>query len=114
MHFLYHFLTVLLGGIFLQVFFPWYSIVIISFIAGILFYKFHPLGSFFSGFFGIALVWWGYSLFLDYHTQSILSVKIAPILKVSSPLVLVIVTGVLGGLVGGLSSLTAKLIRGNG
>ena len=55
---------------------PWWAIAVGGFIVGLLSKK-TGIGSFFSGFLGVALLWWGYAGYLDVSTQSILTVKTA-------------------------------------
>lgn len=102
-------LTILVGGA-IELFLPWWTIAIAAFIVAI------PLsqkgaGAFWSGFAGVALLWGGYALFIGINTNFVLSAKIAELMKVGSPLILVLLTAILGGLVGGLSSLTGYFLK---
>ena len=66
-----------------------------------------PLKSFFSGFVAIASLWLLMSLYIDFNTGSILTAKINSIL----PINVFALTTLVGGLVGGMASLTAALLR---
>lgn len=93
-----------------QLFLPWWSLAIVAFLIGLISSQ-KALSSFISGFLGIAIVWWSYALFIDIKTASILSEKIAQILSVEIPVVLILITGVTSGLVGGFAALSGSLIR---
>lgn len=60
--------------------------------------------SFMSGFTAISLLWMLKAAIIDVQTNSILSIKIAPIFHLSHPTSLVLLTGLVGGMVGGLSA----------
>ena len=62
--------------------------------------------SFSAGFLGVGLLWLGMAMFIDVSTQSILTEKINRLL----PLNVFILTTLIGGLVGGLASLTGSLM----
>ncbi len=103
-------LTALLSLV-LQLFLPWWTIVIAAFIAGVVI----PLGgfrAFLSGLLGVAIVWWVYSLMIDMQTNSILSEKIAVMFHAGSPLILILLCGLLAGVIGGFASLSGKALHG--
>jgi len=97
----------------LQLFLPWWSIVIAAALVGIIF-SLAGIQSFLSGFLGIALVWWIYAWVIDVKNQSILSERIAELFHLGSPALLIIICGLIAGLVGGFAALsgseTKKLI----
>lgn len=85
-------------------FLPWWSIAICTFITSLIF-RHHPLVSFFSGFLAVFLLWTSLALIIDIQNNSILSTRIASVLPVAgSPHLLILVTGFIGGLVGGLGA----------
>jgi hypothetical protein len=61
--------------------------------------------SFFSGFVAISLLWMTKATLIDVYTDSIISTKIAPLLGFQRPIILILITGLVGGILGGLSSL---------
>ena len=63
--------------------------------------------SFCAGFLGVGILWLGMAMFIDVTTQSILTEKINRIL----PLNVFVLTTLIGGLVGGLASLTGSLLN---
>lgn len=71
-------------------------------------------GSFFSGFFSVGLVWLSYAYWLDAQNERLLSKKIAQLIQVPSPTYLLIITALIGGLVGGFAALTGYSIKAMG
>ena len=97
-------------GIMLLLVFPWWAIAIAAFVVGVS-TKRKGITSFLSGFLGIALLWWGYAAYVDVSTNSILTVKIASLFSLPSGMWLIVVTGFVGGLVGGFSALSGTQMR---
>jgi hypothetical protein len=106
MKFLYQLLATIVICSTLQYFLPWWMLAIGCFALGYLFNN-KGLLSFSAGFLGVALLWLSMSMFIDVSTQSILTEKINKIL----PLNVFILTTLIGGLVGGLASLTGSLLN---
>ena len=105
MKFLYQVIATILISFLLQNFLPWWTMAVVSFALG---YFFGNKGfiSFCAGFLGVGLLWLGMSLFIDVSTHSILTEKINKLL----PLNVFVLTTMIGGLVGGLASLTGSLM----
>src|ERR1700761_281347 len=71
-----------------------------------------PLHAFMSGFLALFLLWGGLALAADLGNGSILGSKISALLMLGgSPYLVVIVTALIGALVGGGGSLTASFLR---
>ncbi|TAG12064.1 MAG: hypothetical protein EAZ35_00490 [Sphingobacteriia bacterium] len=104
-------LTALLAfvfGLFTQL--PWWCFVISSFVVALAIQQ-SPGKSFLSGFAGLWILWVALALLKDTPNQHILSTKVAQILPLGgSSMVLILVTGIVGGLVSGLAALTASFI----
>lgn len=66
---------------------------------------------FLAGFLGVGLLWLIFAWIIDVNTNSILTEQVAPILKMNNALVVVAVTGLLGGLVGGVGALSGSQLR---
>lgn len=97
-----------LGGIYL----PWWSIVPAAFIAGVLVYQ-SAFRSFLCGFLGILLLWSGLAWWIDSANESILSSRIAQLLPgPDTSFFVILLTGIVGGLVGGLGALMGHFLRG--
>jgi hypothetical protein len=90
---------------------PWWSFVVTNFIIAIVVNQ-KPGKSFLSGALGIGLLWLVLALVIDTQNNHILSVKVANILPLKgSYIALIIITSVVGFLLGGLSSLTGSFVR---
>lgn len=94
-----------------QMFFPWWIIVIVPLVVEAIFGRGKGT-AFFSGFYGIAIPWMLLSAYVDIQSESILSSKILALFKMPEyGFVMIILTGLLGGLYGGLASLVGGWIR---
>jgi hypothetical protein len=92
-------------------YFPWWSVAIIPFFV-VLFFRFmNPIHAFFAGFTGVALPWLVTAVMIDMKNNHILSPAVASLFKLPHPALLIIVTGFIGGLVGGLSALSGSYFR---
>ncbi len=101
--------VVVIGGIAyaLGLFLPWWAIVPGAF-AGTLLFRQKLLPAFLSGFFGIFLLWTGLAAWIDFTNSGVLSARIAEMLPLKgNTAALLGITGVTGGLLGGLSALSA-------
>ncbi len=98
---------VLLGYIAVT-FLPWYSIAFVALVMG---YAVPSRTSFLGGFLGVVALW-GIKLFkITSVAASPLAEKVAAILPVGEVWLLVTVTLIIGGLVGGMATLTGSLLR---
>jgi hypothetical protein len=91
----------------LELLLPWWSVGIAAIIGG---YVFNSRLNFVAGFLAIFVLWISISLGIDLSSAAPLTDRVAAILKVPKP-VLFIVTGVLGGLVGGFASAAGASLR---
>lgn len=102
-------LTALLALV-LQIFMPWWSIVLgamaISF-----FTDQKPGKSFLNGFLGIFVLWAGWSGYIYLTQGQILASRIAELLGLPSDFLVILVTALVGALVGGTSALAANRLR---
>ena len=91
--------------------FPWWGFVVTSLIVSVAIHQ-KPGKAFLSGFLGLFLLWAGMALLKDAANEHILSAKVAQILPLGgSYLVLILVTGVVGGLISGFAALTGSYLR---
>lgn len=102
--------AILISAFLLNLFLPWWSIAIPGLIFGYVFNK-KALVSFGLGFLALFLLWGGQALYIHLANDAILSTRIAEMLSVGSPIIVVLVTGILGGLVSGLAALTGSLVK---
>lgn len=103
-------LTAVLGflaGRFLE----WWSIAVVAFLVALLIPQKLSM-AFFAGLLGIVLLWVSVALWFDIPNNSILSKKIAELFKLGgSSLLLLTVTALLGGLVGGFAAMSGSSLR---
>lgn len=103
-------LTALLSFI-AGLFLPWYSLALVAFGVGALVPQRLPR-AFGSGFLGIFLLWFLLALWLDVQNGQLLSRRVAELLHLGqSSLLLLLATGLVGGLVGGLAALSGASLR---
>ena len=100
-----------LVSLLLQFLLPWWSLALVAFL--VCFWRSPSAGkAFLYGFTGVALVWLGYALFIHTHTNGIFTGRMSELLfKTTNSALLMIVTAVLGGLVGGLAGLSGFFVR---
>lgn len=92
-------------------FLPWYSFVAVAFVVATLFRQ-KPIVSFLSGFLALFVLWLVWALVKDIPNEHLLSTKVALILPFKGNFtLLVIVTGFVGGLLGGFGSLTGSFVK---
>lgn len=100
-------LTAYIFGIFLD----WWSVALAAFLVALV-YPQTAGKAFFSGFLAIFLLWGGMAFVMDIRNDHILATRMSQLIaQSSSPYLMVIITAVLGGIVGALSSLSASLLR---
>jgi hypothetical protein len=109
MKFLAHFIVVLLLSWLVQSFLPWWTMAVVAFATG-LFFKQGGSRSFLAGLLGVGLLWFVVAWYSDSSTNSILSEKVAGIFPTKTIGLLLLVTAFIGGLVGGLASMTGGVI----
>ena len=103
-------LTATLGYI-LGIFLDWWSVALAAFVIALLYPQ--PAGkAFISGFLAVFLLWGVLATIMGSRNDHILATRMANlILKSPSPGTMVVITALLGGLVGGLVALSASVIR---
>lgn len=89
------------------IFFPWWSVAVVSFLVGTIFYT-RSLNAFLAGFLGVGLLWFFYALSIDIATSSILTKKVAALFNLTEPFFMVIITSIVGGITAGFSALSGN------
>ncbi len=90
---------------------PWWSFAITSFIIAIAIHQ-KAGKAFLAGFLGLFLLWSILAIVIDSANDHILATKVATILPLGgSYWVLILLTGIIGGLVSGLAALTGSYMR---
>lgn len=100
-------LLAFISGLFL----PWWGIAITSLLVAVLIHQ-KAGKAFLSGLLGVMLLWAGLAWWIDMKNNGVLSKKIASVLPLGgNAMLLILVTGLLGGLVGGFAAMTGSYLR---
>jgi hypothetical protein len=108
------FLLILITSLILQFFLPWWIVALVAF--GFSFWKAQSAGQAFgSGFLAIFLLWVVMSLIQSIPNENLLANRVAEMLTLPASsfgwLIILLVTGVVGGLVAGVSALAGFYSR---
>ena len=94
----------------LQLFLPWWIVAIVAF--GLAFgLARRPGQAFLAGFAGIGLGWLFMSLFFHIRNEGLLTAKVAALFTLPNSLLLILVTVLIGALIGGLFALAGFFCR---
>ncbi|MCY7290825.1 MAG: hypothetical protein LH615_01455 [Ferruginibacter sp.] len=94
-----------------SLFMPWWIIAAAAFIVSFAIPQ-RPLLAFLSGFLALFILWIGVSLYISSANDDLLVHKMAVLfIKTDNPILLFLLTGLIGGLVGGFGSLSGRLLR---
>ena len=94
----------------LPIYFPWWSIAIVCFIIAALIRQ-GPGIAFLCGFLALFILWGGLSFWISNNNNHILAHKISLlILKKDNPYMLILLTGLIGAVVGGFAALAGSLL----
>ena len=91
-------------------YFPWWSVVAMAAIVSLLFGG-RGVQAFSSSFIGVLLVWVIWSFTLNSADGGYLGKKVAELLTVNSPVLLMIIAGILVGLTAGFGGLCGQSLR---
>jgi hypothetical protein len=83
----------------------WWQVVVCGFLVSV-WRPLAPRDSFLSGFLGIGGLWLITAAWIDYQNASLLSEKLIDLFYLPHPLLLVVATGLVGGVAGGLGALS--------
>ena len=89
---------------------PWWSIVVCTFVISF-FLPGNSFNAFLSGFLGIGLVWMVMAWKFDMESGSNMSTKIIDLFPIDDHILLIVVTGLIGAIVGGFSAVTGNTFR---
>lgn len=103
-------LIIIVGGYLLQSFLPWWILTVVALAAAALL-AIPPLPAFWGGLLGGMLLWGGYALWLSTQNDGILLGRLTALLSGSPPIVLFLITALIGGLLAGTGALTGSLGR---
>lgn len=111
MKFLLSFLLIAVLSFIACIYFPWWSITLVALSAMVLVPQ-KPLSAFFAGFFALFILWSSLAYYISMKNDHILAHKVSLlILKSDSPVSLVLLTGLIGGIVAGLAALAGSFLR---
>ncbi len=110
MRFIISILLIAVLAAFAEHFFAWWSVAVVCFlvtlIAGL-----KPGKAFLAGFFGIGICWLVAALCHDIANDHILSQRMAELFKLPNYILFILVTVLIGSLVGGLAGWSGGLVR---
>lgn len=101
---------ILFFGWLLGMILPWWSIALVCFVV-VFINGGSVMQNFLAGFLGIFILWFVHALIIDIQNQSILSKQIAELFTLPNTILLILITALVGGIVGGISSITGSLFR---
>jgi len=87
----------------------WTGMVISTFICDLM--PSSLLNAFISGFLGVGLVWMGQAWVLDVANDSAFSRVIIQLFPIEDPILLILITGLIGGISGGLAATTGASFK---
>ena len=103
-------LLAFISGLFL----PWWGIAITSLLVAVLVHQ-KAGKAFLAGFLGVFLLWAGLAWWIDMKNNGVLSKKIASVLPLGgNAILLILVTGIVGGLVAAMASMSGSFLRASG
>lgn len=92
-------------------FLPWWGIALAALLVAAMVHQ-KAWKAFLSGFLGVFLLWAGLAWWIDMRNNSVLSQKVAVILPLGgNSIAIILVTGFIGGLVGGFAAMTGSFLR---
>ncbi len=110
MKFFFETLLILILGFLAHQILPWWVIAAVAAAVGA-YYNLKAGASFLAGFIAAALLWGGYAGVLNFGNMGILSEKIGELFGGIGGAALVFITGLWGGIFGGLGALTGSMGR---
>jgi len=108
MRFLIQILLILFLGYVLELFFPWWTVAVAAFTGGILL---RSRSNFLAGFIAIGMLWLGKALITDLMSDSDLADRVARIFMLHNKILLLLVTFILSGLIGGFAAMSGGALR---
>lgn len=104
-------LTIAILAYALGIYLPWWSLACAAFLIGAVIPQRNIL-SFFSGFLSVFILWFLLALMMSNKNGDILAARMSQVvLKNNQPFLLILLTGLIGGLVGGFAALSGSLFR---
>lgn len=104
------FLIILILSLVSGYFLPWWLVAVIAFLAALFLGKTSGQ-SFWSGFGGVFAAWAIIALIKSIPNDNILAQRVAKLFQLPNWILILLITAVIGGLVGGMSALSGILIK---
>jgi hypothetical protein len=96
-----------ISGLFL----PWWGIALIAFFVALIIPQ-RPWKAFFAGFLGVFILWLALAWWIDMKNNGVLSQRMAEVIPLGgSRLLLILVTGFVGGVVASVAALSGSFLR---
>lgn len=102
MKFIIKTLLIAVFGYIAGIYYPFWSLAIVAFVMSLIVRTSTWLG-FLAGFIAIFILWTTHAVVIDQATQALLTTRVATVFSVSNP-VLILLTGIIGGIVSGLGA----------
>lgn len=103
-------LLAFISGLFL----PWWGMALSSLLVAVLVHQ-NAGKAFLAGLSGVFLLWAALAWWIDMKNNGVLSQKIASVLPLGgNAILLILVTGLIGGLVAGMAALSGSFLRSSG
>lgn len=103
-------IAIIVLGYILQLATPWWGIALAAMIVTYVLNKNYWI-SFLVGFLAVFILWGGFALIKDLSNESLLSAQVGDLLQGLPSVALIALTGLIGGLVGGLSGMVGYSAR---
>lgn len=104
------FLIILILSFISSYFLPWWVIAIVAFLAAFFLGK-TPGQSFLSGFGAVFIAWMVLALLKSIPNDNILAKRVAQLFQLPNWILLLLITALIGGLVGGMAALSGVLLK---
>ncbi len=90
---------------------PWWCIAIVAVTVAILIPQ-KPFNSFLSGFLSLFILWFSLTVYISYNNENLLAHKMSIIiLKNDNPLLLILITALIGAFVSGFGALAGSFVH---
>lgn len=104
------FLAIFFFTWFINLFLPWWSVLLPAFIFGVWLTK-KGITAFFTGFTAAGAAWFLQALIIDLFNGAVLSTRIAETLSLPASWFLLLITFIIGGIMGGMGTLSGYLFK---
>jgi hypothetical protein len=101
-------ILLLITALLLQLVLPWWSIAIAAFGFGFLVKQKYP---FLNGFIAIFMLWAGLSTYISLINEWVLAARLAMLAGSSCSFAPILITGLMGGITGGLAALSGAYLK---